>query len=242
MNSKLEEIIFFCMTIFLLVFYIFASQKAKADNEITIEQSGNNVDINIEQIGYSNVVKTWTNEGVDGVNNTIDIRQYKNNGSASDKNTLDLRKVVGDGNTLKLGQGFIVDTSGNMSQETGGEYGDTFAHINVTGDNNNILMQQTTNMSSTGHDYWLHIEGDDNDVYTKQQGGGGHYLNLDIFNDGNDVDVVQKNQGSHTSNISLSGTEPTTINVLQQGWSDQTYNISQNCVTVGGCSISVTQE
>ena len=79
--KDLNEFILYCCTAVLLVVYIFASGKARADNEITIEQSGNNVDINIEQIGYSNVVKTWTNEGVDGVNNTIDIRQYKNNGS-----------------------------------------------------------------------------------------------------------------------------------------------------------------
>ena len=152
-----------------------------------------------------------------------------------------MRRVWGDGNNLALGQGWLVDSGGNFTEETGGEYGGTFAHINVTGDNNNIAMQQTTNQNNTGHEYWLHVEGDDNDIYTKQQGSG-QFINLDIFNDGNDVSIIQKNSGSHDATVKLYGSEPTSISVLQNSWSDQSYSITQTCVTVGGCSVSVTQE
>ena len=49
MKDKNEIILYFC-TLTLLVVYIFTSQKAKADNEIFIDQSGNNFEISAEQI------------------------------------------------------------------------------------------------------------------------------------------------------------------------------------------------
>ena len=239
--KDIEEYLLYVITPILLLVYMFASGKAKADNEITIEQSGANFNLNVEQIGYSNVVKKWNWEGINGVDNTVDIRQKKDSGSSSNKNVLEIRRVWGDGNNLALGQGWLVDSSGNFTEETGGEYGGTFAHINVTGDNNNIAMQQTTNQNNTGHQYWLHVEGDDNDIYTKQQGSG-QFINLDIFNDGNDVSIIQKNSGSHDATVKLYGSEPTSISVLQNSWSDQSYSLTQNCLNPAGCSVSVTQQ
>lgn len=216
---------------------------AQDDNQITIEQAGDNFDLEVEQIGYGNVIKRWrTTEGIDGADNTVKIKQYKSGGSSSDQNVIEIRRIWGDGNSLFLGQGFSVDGEGNMAIETGGEWGDTFAHINVTGDNNEITMQQTTSMSSTGHEYWLHLEGDDNDIHTKQQGGGGHYINLDIYSDSNEVELIQKNQGDKSTHIILGGTDPTNILLKQQGLNASTYNLTQYCYTPGGCTVSVTQE
>ncbi|BCV00967.1 MAG: hypothetical protein CM15mV38_1100 [uncultured marine virus] len=72
---------------------------------------------------------------------------------------MEIRQVNGSGNTLKLGQGFQVGTGGNFSIDNS-EYGDTFAHINITGDNNEVLMTQRTNGNSSEHWYGLHLEGD----------------------------------------------------------------------------------
>jgi hypothetical protein len=74
----------------------------------------------------------------------------------------------------------------------------------------------------------------------EQRGDGAKTLNLTISNDGNDVEVIQKNTG-HTATINLSGSYGTILNLLQQGYTSQTYSLSQNCLTVGGCSVSVTQ-
>ena len=41
--------------------------------------------------------------------------------------------------------------------------------------------------------------------------------------------------------VILNGTQPTDITVYQNGWNNKSYSISQNCHTVGGCSVSVTQ-
>ena len=211
------------------------------DNQITIEQEGDDFDLDITQIGYNNIIKQWTaSEGIDGDDNVIIIKQANDRSASGDQNILEIRRVWGDGNTLKLGQGYQVGTNGNFSRDYA-EYGDTFAHLNITGDNNNILMTQRTNSNSSGHEYWLHLEGDDNDIYTVQREGGSQYINLDIYNDGNDVDLRQTNNGDHYMSVILRGTEPTNITVYQNGWNNKSYSVTNYCYTAGGCSINVTQ-
>lgn len=211
------------------------------DNEITILQEGNNFELDITQIGYNNIIKQWsTSEGIDGIDNTVIIKQANDGGYSYDKNIIEIRRVWGDRNTLKLGQGYHVDTSGNFTIDTD-EYGDTFAHINITGDDNTVFMTQRTNSNSSGHEYWLHVEGDDNDIFTVQREGGSQYINLDVFNDGNDIDLIQKMNGDHYMSVILGGTEPTTIGVTQASNSNQSYSVTNYCYTVGGCSVSVTQ-
>jgi len=211
------------------------------DNEITILQEGNNFELDITQIGYNNIIKQWsTSEGIDGIDNTVIIKQANDGGYSYDKNIIEIRRVWGDRNILKLGQGYQVATDGTFSIDTD-EYGDTFAHINITGDDNTVLMTQRTNSNSSGHAYWLHVEGDDNDIYTVQREGGSQYINLDVFNDGNDIDLIQKMNGDHYMSVILGGTEPTTIGVTQASNSNQSYSVTNYCYTVGGCSVSVTQ-
>ena len=211
------------------------------DNQITIQQEGDDFELDITQIGYNNIIKQWTaSEGIDGDDNVIIIKQANDRSASGDQNILEIRRVWGDGNTLKLGQGFQVGTNGNFSRDYA-EYGDTFAHLNITGDYNSVLMTQRTNSSSSGHEYWLHLEGDNNDIYTVQREGGSQYINLDIYNDYNQVDLRQTNAGDHYMSVILNGTQPTDITVYQNGWNNKSYSISQNCHTVGGCSVSVTQ-
>ena len=52
---------------------------------------------------------------------------------------------------------------------------------------------------------------------------------------------MQKDTGSHNAQITLTGSQPTTLNLLQQGATNKSYNLTQNCQTVGGCTVSVTQ-
>ena len=227
---------------YLLISLISLSLSAFADdNQITILQEGDNFELDITQIGFNNIVKQWTaSEGIDGVDNTVIIKQARDRGTGTQPNTIELRRLWGDGNTLKLAQGYQIGTNGNFSIDNS-EYGNTFAHINITGDNNEVLMTQRTNSSSSGHEYWLHLEGDNNDIYTVQREGGSQYINLDIYNDYNEVDLRQTNNGDHYMSVILRGTEPTDISVIQNGWNNKSYSITNFCYTAGGCSISVTQ-
>lgn len=212
------------------------------DNEISLVQSGDNFELTIDQIGYNNIIRHYnTTDSIFGANNSLTIKQTNNKGGSSDKNIIELRGPVGSGNNLALGQGYHVSPSGEFTIDND-EYGNTFAHINITGDDNNIAMSQRTNSSSSGHQYHLHLEGDDNDIHTVQRQGGSQYINLDIYNDGNDVSLIQKNSGDHYMSVILRGTDPTAISVLQNGVNNNSYSITNYCYTVGGCNVSVLQE
>ena len=70
---------------------------------------------------------------------------------------------------------------------------------------------------------------------------GDKTFTMTIYNDDNEVAVTQKNNGAHTATITLRGTQPTDLNLTQSGNSTQTYSLNQNCVTAGGCSVTVNQ-
>ncbi len=67
-------------------------------------------------------------------------------------------------------------------------------------------------------------------------------MNLTIYNDNNDVTLRQKGAwASHTANVTLDGLYGTDLLLRQMGTTSQTYNLSVDCVTVGGCAVTVIQ-
>ena len=70
---------------------------------------------------------------------------------------------------------------------------------------------------------------------------GNKDLSLIIYNDDNEVSVVQKNNGAHNATITITGSQPTDLSLSQVGNTTQSYTLSQNCITSGGCSVTVTQ-
>jgi len=238
--KDINEIILYFCTLALLVLYIFASQKAKADNEIFIDQSGNNFAIGVEQIGANNNATV----NADGTNQQLLILQY--NDSSVD-NTVTVN-TTGDDNDFKLCQGCAFDDPESYTNldytYDNWEYGGHSIDLTVTGNRNGISAQQTNqgNAGNNGHSYELNLTGDDNEVTTIQQHDGAKTIDLTIYNDENDVFIRQKGSGAtHTATIELDGTYGTDL-TLKQFNSTATYSLTQNCITVGGCSISVTQE
>ena len=232
-----NEIILYCCTLALLVLYIFASQKATADNEIFIDQSGNNFAIGVEQIGANNNATVTA----DGTNQQLLIVQYDENNDV----TVD---ATGDNNGIKLCQGCAFDYPESYTNHDywydNWEDGGHSIDITVTGSGNGISAQQTNQggAGDNGHSYELNLTGDNNEVTTIQQHDGAKTIDLTIYNDDNDVFVRQKGPGAtHTATIELDGTYGTDL-TLKQFNSTATYSLTQNCVTVGGCSISVTQQ
>jgi len=53
---------------------------------------------------------------------------------------------------------------------------------------------------------------------------------------------MQKGSGNHNAQITLQGNYPTILNLLQEGSTNKSYTLTQNCQTTTGCSVSVTQQ
>ena len=149
----------------------------------------------------------------------------------------------GNNNEVMLGQGYGLQSDGTW-QYGGQEHGGHYMNVYISGDNNDLIAAQQANNTSTEQSLNTYVLGDNNDIHLQQYHNGDKTLNLYVYNNDNDVHVKQQKTYAQTATISLNGSYGTTQN-LQMGTNNTTqagfYSLSQNCQTVGGCSISATQ-
>lgn len=220
------------------------------DNDVFLSIGGNTNSLIFYQKGAKNTIG-WTDTWGSGLNwggdlngddNDLMINQYTDTGKNIADNYFGFH-IQGDNNNVKGGQGYFINSStGSYSQGQG--WGDHYMRLDIHGDNNDVITTQRTDAANNGATAYVNVYADLNDLYVQQRQGA-HTLNLTINNDSNDVWITQAGQPAHTSTITLTGAYPTDLTV-QQGvhatTTAQTYTLFQNCQTVGGCSISVTQE
>ena len=195
------------------------------DNHVHVEQVGNggdNVDLTINQIGYDNTI----NFSFGHINNTFNFLQE------GDGNSISWVSYWGSGKSW----GGDVDGANNteeVAQYDGATYG-----RHILGDNNDVDVYQHGE-----HTFNLDIHADDTDVDLWQEGTGSHYAHTYFYGtaDGSEVDVKQKDSANHNAQIKLQGTQPTILNLLQQGSTNQSYTITNTCYTAGGCTVNLTQ-
>lgn len=194
------------------------------DNHIHVEQvgSGDNLSLTIQQLGFGNNIEF----SFDHQNNTFNLTQ---NGAG---NSISWVSYWGSGKSW----GGDVDGYGNTEsvlQYDGATYG-----RHIWGNSNTVDIYQ-----NGSHTFNLDIHADSTDVELWQEGTGTHYAHSYFYGsaDGSQVDLMQKDSANHNAQVRLQGNQPTTLTLLQQGTTNQSYNLTQNCYTVGGCTINVTQ-
>lgn len=220
---------------------------AIADNEIQIDQSGTNFSLGIEQIGAKNVIQMLDANSFNTTTYSGLLFIQYNEGD-NDENTITLDELSGTGNGVKICQGCAFDYPDSYTNHDywydNWEAGGHSVDLTMYGDNNGVSVQQTNqgNAGNNGHSFGLHLAGDDNEVTAIQQHDGAKTIDLTIYNDENDVFIRQKGSGAtHNAVIELDGTYGTDL-TLKQFNSTATYTLYQNCLTVGGCSVTVTQQ
>lgn len=229
--------------------HLYLDQKiGSSNNSVTIEQTGN----------YNKIAGLGggTYAILDGDSNTINIKQ----GNTLGKNLIEFN-VTGNANNITLWQARNPTTGLQASNESGGHYmglningsintlnlkqsndGGTssghFAYVDITGNSNNGTLKQTGNGEKT---FFGVINGNTN-VFDVTQQGSGSYLDLNLTGNGHNVSATQKDAGSHKATINLTNTGgASNVTLVQQGTTAQNINITQQCATLSGCSVSVTQ-
>jgi hypothetical protein len=212
------------------------------DNEITIEQTGGNYfDLNVVQVGDYNIIKMYdTSSYVYGNNTELSLIQENDSGT---NNVIELWHLSGTDNTIRWAQGTAWDTATSTTYTSDGdEGGGHYTRLDIHGNYNHLQGHQTNQGSTSGHTFTSLIFSSYNDIWVRQQHDGAKTISLQTNNDGNDITLRQIGAwATHSASISLSGTDPTTLNLLQQGTTSQSYSLTQSCVTTGGCSVTVTQ-
>ena len=195
------------------------------DNHVHIDQvsSGDNLDLEIEQVGYNNKIDF----SIDHNGNTFNLQQYGSN------NTISWVPYWGSGKSWGGDVDGISNTL-NVEQHNGATYG---GHI--WGNSNQVDIYQH---GTHTHYLDIHVDSVDHDIY--QAGSGSHYSHIWYYNtsDSSNTSVTQTGSGSHNAQITLRGNQPTTLTLQQLGLTNQSYTLTQNCITVGGCNITVTQQ
>ena len=225
-------------------------------NEIYIDQIGNNNTTTITQTGNKNKITgtTQQNARIEGDSNSTTIRQNSGTG----KNLMDLN-VYGEGNTLNLNQGYLSDGT-----QSGNQLGSNYQKVDVQGSYNTVTTQQNRDVGTVGNymeqsvtgNYnsvtstqsgdnkllFNSITGNNNTVSTTQSGtGANHYLDITLNGNGNSAIVAQSGTTQNKATIVINNLGgPAGVDLAQTG--GQTYNITTNCVTLGGCGTTTVRQ
>ena len=229
--------------------HLYLEQKiGSSGNAVTVEQTGN----------YNKIagIGGGTYAIIDGDNNTVNIKQ----GDTIGKNLIEFN-VVGNTNNITVWQARNATTGMQTGQESGGHY----AGVNVVGSTNTISLKQSNDGGTTsGHFAYVDVTGSGNTATLKQIGNGektffgivngntnvfdvtqqgsGSFFDLSLTGNGHNVTASQKDAGSHKATVNLTNAGgSSTVNLIQQGTTAQNINITQQCATLSGCSVSVTQ-
>ena len=194
------------------------------DNHIHVEQvsGGDDVSLTINQLGYGNEVEF----SFAHTNNVFNLTQHGNG------------NYIGWVSYWGSGKSWGGDVDGSDNTETVLQYDGATYGRHIWGDDNTVDVYQ-----HGSHTFNLDIHADDTNVELWQEGTGSHYAHSYFYGsaDGSDVDLTQKDGANHNAQIRLQGTQPTTLNLLQQGSTNQSYTLTQTCYTVGGCTVNVSQ-
>ena len=207
-----------------------------SNNSFLIKQEGNNNEISF--VDYWGSGEAWGGD-LDGNNNALHFEQ---SGTGS-KNDIGFH-IQGNTNAVRWGQGTVLSNSSDTTFDSASYVADDGGHtlnLDIHGSGNALTGYQK---STTGGDHTatVYFYSDDNIAWLRQQGSGDKNLYLRTDNDGNVVNSNQKGSGSHATSITLGGSYGTTLNLIQDGSTSQIYNLTQSCVTAGGCTVSMTQE
>jgi hypothetical protein len=189
-------------------------------NEINIDQIGHYNSIDVIQSGHYHLVDI----NVIGNTNNIDVSQY------GIKNYAKVQTINGNNNSVNVYQ-----------HNTGGaQVVGHFTETLISGSNNTVNLNQLGDGEKRN---FTNINGNLNTVNHLQSGAGTKYSDIKTTGNGHSITLDQKDGGAHAARIEVTNNGgSSTVNVLQQGNTNQTYSVQQSCATVGGCSVGIQQQ
>lgn len=188
-------------------------------NQIIIDQIGSYNSIDVIQSGSYHLVDVITSNDY----NNIDITQL---------GTKNYSKVNINGQSNVAN---IYQSNSGSASVTG-----HFTESNITGNNNTVTLSQTGDGEKLNFNI---INGSNNIINNTQSGSGTKYSDIQTTGNGHNITLNQYDGGNHAARIEVTNSGgASNINILQQGNTNQTYSIQQSCATIGGCSVSLTQQ
>lgn len=226
-------------------------QIAGTINKVDLSIDGISNSLDIDQIGSNNEVSwvdywgsgsSWGGD-LDGNNNSLHFYQYCSRGSSCAKSDVGFH-ILGNDNEVKWGQGAGLSNSNDTTfTHDSNEGGGSKLNLDIHGNGNKVAGFQKNGGDNlwSPHTATVYVYANDNEVWVKQTEDGSKTFTMTSRTNENTISAIQSGSGAHTGTLNLTGSTPTTLSLVQQGTTAQSYSLTQNCVTIGGCGVSVTQ-
>jgi hypothetical protein len=224
------------VTVWVLAAIVVLVSVSSSANEIYITQSGDDLDLRVEQRSKDNYVSLSST----GNTNDISITQgmhYDGSSYWTDTDETGGHEaywtVTGANNTVWSSQ---TDTN------RGGGGGSPHHLTNIVNGDNNAVAH--TQMGKTGHDGFVEIQGDNNDVTLYQRGNGGaKWADIVLTGDGHAVDINQRGSNSANATVDLTNSGGAYDFTLSQNvtTSADSYSMTGYCYTASGCTVNVNR-
>ena len=146
-----------------------------------------------------------------GNDNAITINQ-----SGTNDNKVDYYST-GSYNTVNITQ------SGNNSTTA------NYIELNVLDNSNTINLTQQSTGGAKG--IYATVNNNNNNVTVLQKDSGSQYLNLELSGGNKTVGITQQGSANHMADITLSGAGARSLNLNQQGTTQQFYSINSTCAS-----------
>jgi hypothetical protein len=117
----------------------------------------------------------------------------------------------------------------NISQTGNSSTTANYVELNVNGDSNTVNLTQQSTGGAKG--IYATVNDDNNNVTVLQKDGGSNYLNLNLSGGNKTVDITQQGSANHMADITLSGAGARSLNLNQQGSTQQFYSINSSCAS-----------
>jgi len=178
---------------------------------------------------HTNKINTFTNRS------TNDSQVYIEQIGNSNEVTVDQSGTKNNSATYTGNGSFNnVDITQSSTTPTATNY----TELTVNGDSNTVGITQQSTGGTKGA--FVNITDNNNSVTVLQKDSGSHYLNLNLSGGNKTADVTQQGSAGHQADITLSGAGARSINLIQQGTTQQSYSINSTCAS--NCqAITVTQ-
>lgn len=117
----------------------------------------------------------------------------------------------------------------NITQSGNNSTVANYVDLTVGGNSNTITLTQQSTGGAKG--IYATVNDNNNNITVLQKDGGNDYLNLSLSGGNKTVDITQQGSANHMADITLSGAGARSLNLNQQGATQQFYSINSTCAS-----------
>ena len=117
----------------------------------------------------------------------------------------------------------------NITQSGNNSTVANYVDLTVGGNSNTITLTQQSTGGAKG--IYATVNDNNNNITVLQKDGGNDYLNLSLSGGNKTVDITQQGSANHMADITLSGAGARSLNLNQQGSTQQFYSINSTCAS-----------